>query len=162
MPTRLTNNIGTLIYNLLCKLTEATLDTMSSVLIKTFSDHQPYFILLNNVQTMNSPPVYVKTTKQDKESIQNFYNEIFISNELTSLNDNQDLNPNITYNILRQVIQNTKNKHIPYKLFKYNNYNRKSLNGLQMAQSNLFFICTMFIKDSKLLLPIPYNLTYKK
>ncbi len=96
MLTRLTNNNGTLIDNFVCKLTEATLDTMSGVLIKMFSDHQPYFILLNNVQTMDSPPVYVKITKPDKESIQNIYNEILISNELTSLNDNQDLNPNIT------------------------------------------------------------------
>ncbi len=39
VPTGLTNNNGTLIDNFLCKLTEATLDTMSGVLIKTFSDH---------------------------------------------------------------------------------------------------------------------------
>ncbi len=71
---------------------------MSGVLIKMFSDHQPYFILLNNVQTMDSPPVYVIIAKQDKESIQTFYNKILISKELTSLNNNQDLNPNITYN----------------------------------------------------------------
>ncbi len=38
----------------------------------------------------------MKITKQDKRSIQYIYNEILISNELTSLNDNQDLNLNIT------------------------------------------------------------------
>ncbi len=58
---------------------------------------------------MESPPVYIKITKQYKEFIQIFYKEIFTS----SLNDNQD--PNITYNIVHQVIQNTKNKHMPCK-----------------------------------------------
>ncbi len=41
---------------------------------------------------MDSPPVYIKITKQDKKYIQNLYNKIFTSNELTSLNDNQDQN----------------------------------------------------------------------
>ncbi len=38
LPTRLSNKHGTLIDNFLCKLTEATLDTTSGVLIKKFSD----------------------------------------------------------------------------------------------------------------------------
>ncbi len=80
---------------------------------------------------MDSPPVYVKITKLDKESIQNFYNEILISNELTSLNDNQDLNPNITYNILHQVIQNAKNKHVPCKFVKYKKYKHKKSNWIK-------------------------------
>ncbi len=53
---------------------------------------------------MDSLNVYVKITKQDKESIQNFYNEILISDERIYLHNNQDLNPNITYNILHQII----------------------------------------------------------
>ncbi len=34
VPTRLTNNNGSLIDNFLCKLTETTLETMSGVIIK--------------------------------------------------------------------------------------------------------------------------------
>ncbi len=41
VPTRLTNTHGTLIDNFLCKLTDNTFDTLSGVLIKMFSDHQP-------------------------------------------------------------------------------------------------------------------------
>ncbi len=126
VPTRLTNNNGTLIDIFLCKLTEATLDSMTGVIIKKFSDHQPYFILLNKVQTIDSPPVYIKITKQDKESIQNFYNEILTSNELDFLIDNQAQNQNITYNIVHKVIQNAKNKHMPCKLVKYDKYKHKT------------------------------------
>ncbi len=115
-----------------------TLDIISGVLIKMFSDHQPYFFLLNIVQTMDSPPVYVKITKQDKKSIQNFYNEILISNELTSLNDNQDVNP--------------------CKLVKYN----KSKHKKSKWTTYRYFIGTNFMNDLRLLILIPYNFTYKK
>ncbi len=74
VPTRLTNNHGTLIDNFPCKLTESSLDITAGVLIKRFSDHQPYFILLNNVQIRDSHPVFVKVTKQDNESRHHFYN----------------------------------------------------------------------------------------
>ncbi len=79
VPTRLTNNNGTLIDNFLCKLTESTLDTTYGVLINKLSDHQPYFILLNNVDTRDPPPKFIKINKQDKKSIQNFHNEILTS-----------------------------------------------------------------------------------
>ncbi len=79
VPKRLTNNHGTLIDIFVSKLTDNTLDITSDVLIKRFSDYQPYFILLNNILTKDSPPVYVKITKKDNESIQSFHNEILTS-----------------------------------------------------------------------------------
>ncbi len=83
----------------MCKLT----DTISGVLIKRFSDHQPYFILLNNILTKDSPPVYVKITKQDNESIQSFHNEILTSDKLIHLNSDIIEDPNYTYNVLHSV-----------------------------------------------------------
>ncbi len=50
-----------------------------------FSDYQPYFILLNNILSKDSLPVYVKITKQDSEAIQNFHNEILTSEKLVNL-----------------------------------------------------------------------------
>ncbi len=65
LPTRLTNNHGTLIDNFFCKLTEHTLDTLSGILIRKFSDHQPYFTILNSLQTKKHAPKYIIKTKQD-------------------------------------------------------------------------------------------------
>ncbi len=104
----------------MCKLTDNTLDTTSGVLIKRFSDHQPYFILLINILTKDSPPVHVKITKQDNESIQSFHNEILTSDKLINLNSDIIKDPNNAYNALHGVIQNAKNKHMPTKLMKYN------------------------------------------
>ncbi len=72
VPTRLTNIHGNLFNTFLCKLTENTLDATSGVLIKWFSDHQPYFISLNTLLTKDSPPVYFKITKQDNQAIHIF------------------------------------------------------------------------------------------
>jgi hypothetical protein len=125
VPTRLTNANGTLIDNFLCKLTENTLDTTSGVLIKKFSDHQPYFIILNNVLTKDSPPVYVRITKQDSETTQKINQEILTSEKLINLKSDLKENPNKTYNILHSVIQDAKNKHMPSKLIKFTKYKHK-------------------------------------
>ncbi len=121
----LTNTHGTLIDNFLCKLTDNTLDTTSGVLIKKFSDHQPYFILLNNILTKDSPLEYVKIMKQDNEAIQKFHNEILTWDKLINLKSDLNEDPNNTYNILHSVIQDAKDKHMPTKLIKYNKYKHK-------------------------------------
>ncbi len=41
LPTRLSNKHGTLIDNVLCKLTENNLNTSSGIRINQFADHQP-------------------------------------------------------------------------------------------------------------------------
>ena len=64
--------------------------------MKMFSDHQPYFILLNNILTKDFPPVYVKITKQDKEAIQNFHNEILTLDKLLNLKNDLIEDPNTT------------------------------------------------------------------
>ncbi len=90
LPTRLSNKHGTLIDNFLCKLTETIFDTTSGILIKKFSDHQPYFIILKNIKHKDHKPKYIKTAKQDMESMQNFHDEI--QNALNHANLNRDLN----------------------------------------------------------------------
>ncbi len=59
LPTRLTNNHGTLIDNFFCKLTEHALDTFSGIPIRKFSNHQSYFTILNSLQTKKHPPKYL-------------------------------------------------------------------------------------------------------
>ncbi len=78
-----------------------------------FSDHQPYFILRNNINVIDQPPVFVRITKQDKDSLINFQNEISGSDELNTLIENLMVDPYINYNTLHKILQNAKNKHMP-------------------------------------------------
>ena len=77
----------------------------------------------------NAPLVFVKLTKQYNESRHNIYNKVLTSKELLTLLDNPNENPNNSYNILHQIIQNTKTNSMASKLVKYNKYNIKILNG---------------------------------
>ncbi len=130
LPTRLSNKYGTLIDNFFCKLTEATIDTISGILTKKFTDHQPYFILLNNIQLKTYTPRFIRINQQDQESIKNFHNEVLNSIPLINLNENPKNDPNINYNIFHNVNQNAKSIHMSPKIVKFNKYKHKSQNGL--------------------------------
>ena len=125
LPTRLTNNNGTLIDNFLCKLTESTLNTTSGIIIEKISDHQPYFTILNNTLTGNNPPHYVKISKSDKKSINHFHEAIATSECLQSLNTNLTQDPNINLSILQDTIQTAKNKYLPEKMVKFDKHKHK-------------------------------------
>ncbi len=125
LPTRFTNKHGTLIDNFLCKLTETTLDTTSGILCKKFSDHQPYFTILNNFQLKYIPVTYIKINKQNKESIEKFEKDILASNKLNNINADLTQDPNINYNILNETIQMAKDAHMPHKLVRFNKYKHK-------------------------------------
>ena len=130
LPTRLTNNNGTLIDNFLCKLTDCTLDTTSGVLLNKFSDHQPYFTVLNNLTSKHHIPHYVKITKNDKESINNFHRALATSNSLQSLDNTNTNDPNINFAILQESIQNAKNIHLPEKYVKFDKHKHKKSNWI--------------------------------
>ncbi len=67
LPTRLSIKHGTLIGNFFGKLTETTVYTTSGILVKKFSDHQPYFTLLDNFIINNPTSKYIQINKQDSK-----------------------------------------------------------------------------------------------
>ncbi len=125
LPTRLSNIHGTLIENFLCRLSETTLDTTSGILIKKLSDHQPYFTILNNINVKHHKPKNIKVTKQDNESKQQFHYEILHCLEHENLTNDITQDPNINYNILHNIVQNAKMKHIPQKSVRFHKYKHK-------------------------------------
>ena len=127
LPTRLTNNNGTLIDNILCKLTHNTLDTTSGIMTNKLSDHQPYFTILNNITLKDPPPRYVKINTNDTESINKFYQALSQSDRLNSLNETPTQDPNINYSILHETIQMAKNVHLPEKMVKFDKHKHKKI-----------------------------------
>ena len=124
LPTRLSLKHGTLIDNLFCKLSEHTLETTSGILIKKFSDHQPYFTLIDNLIANNPTPKFITVTKQDAESQRKFQEQLQESAEI-NLEINVNIDPNINYNILHNLIQASKELHLPSKLVRFNKYKHK-------------------------------------
>ena len=76
LPTRLSGNCGTLIDNFFCRISQNTLDASSGILIKQFSDHQPYFICLDIDTRHAKPPRYVHIQSESPKALDDFYKEI--------------------------------------------------------------------------------------
>ncbi len=62
-----------------------------------FSDHQPYFTVIDNAQHCNSSPKYKLINEQDKDSINKFHKETIQSLQNASISDSLTTNPNVNY-----------------------------------------------------------------
>ena len=88
LPTRFTETSGTLIDNFFCKLTNITIESVAGILTKKFSDHQPYFILLNAIIEKPHMPKYIKIRVQSEYAFNNFKKGVQSSNIYDSLDNN--------------------------------------------------------------------------
>ena len=93
----------------------------SGILAKQLSDNQPYFTFLNTVSHTEPLQRYIKITVQNSDSISDFIHEVFSSNVYSKI----DQSPNVNYDILHDVMQCAKNKHMPYKTVKLKKYKQE-------------------------------------
>ena len=105
LPTRFSNNNGTLIDNLFCRIDKYAKQPKSGILTKQFSDHQPCFTFLNNVQLEDKPPTYIIIRIQSEQAISNFVHDITSSDVYNKLNQSPTADPNVNYNMLHDVIK---------------------------------------------------------
>ena len=124
-PTRFSNKHGTLIDNIFCRLSGETMETTSGILIKKFSDHQPYFTILDGVHTKEPPIKYIRVSKNDQACVEKFHDEIIAKLSSSNMNENLSQDPNVNYNILHDIIQKAKSTHMPTKLVRFNRYKHK-------------------------------------
>ncbi len=103
LPTRFSNNNGTLIDN------------------------------LNNVQLKDKPPKYITIRIQSQQAISNFVHDITSSDVYNKLNQSPNADPNVNYNMLHEVIKLAKDKHMPYKTVKFKKYKHKNSTWITLA-----------------------------
>ena len=124
-PTRFSKNNASLIDQIWCRLSDISLDSTSGILVDKFSDHQPYFTILNSIDKFEQPPTFVNIRKQDDQSVKNFEAEIEILLLQSKFFCDTHDDPNGSYNALHDIIQTAKAKHMPDRLVKYNKYKHK-------------------------------------
>ena len=69
LPTRFTTRAGTLIDNFFCNLTKRILQSTAGILIKKFSDHQPYFMFVNTTLKEDHTTKFIQVNVQNKEAM---------------------------------------------------------------------------------------------
>ena len=130
LPTRLTSNTGTLIDNILCKMSNDISQITSGILTMKISDHQPIFVSLNYVYNLNKSSKYIKITKRDELSVEKF--RAFLRSRINNtvfVNDT-NANPNENYDLLNSIIKEGLEIHMPSKIVKFNKKKHKKENWI--------------------------------
>ena len=125
LPTRFTRTNGTLIDNFFCKLCKYVLESTAGILTKRFSDHQPYFMMLNTNQKTNPPPKFIKKYNTSDEAMLNVRHEIQSEELFNKLDKSCTADINLNYEMLNDEILRAKHKHMRCKLVKFNKYKHK-------------------------------------
>ena len=131
LPTKFSNNNGTLIDNLFCRIDKYAKQPKSGILTKQFSDHQPCFTFLNNVQLKDKPPKYITIRIQSQQAISIFLNVITSSDVYNELNQSPTADTNVNYNKLHEVIKLS--KHMSYKTVKFKKYKHNKSTWITLA-----------------------------
>ena len=132
LPTRLSERNGTLIDNFYCKLSPSCNPT-SGILIKKFSDHQPYVTFLHSTRKNTPTPRYIQSTTHTEEAYTNLASELNKTDTWGNLNKNPTADPNLNYNVFIEILQSAKEKHLPSKLIRFKKYKHKKSTWITMG-----------------------------
>ena len=126
LPTRFSDNRASLIDNIFCRVSgDFSSNASTGVLTKKISDHQPYFISLNNLGLQKPSSRLIKFVKFDKTSVEKLKHEIQkfeFENEFDTT-ETADLNSN--YGKFHHILTSLKDKYLPLKTMKFNKHRHR-------------------------------------
>ena len=124
-PTRITRNSGTLIDNVLTKISNNFSNTTSGICAIRISDHLPYFVCLDYLTNENKHPKYVKVKNHSMHNIDCL--KTYLTNaKIFEMLDNSDPSAvDSNYERFNEVLLKGIKLHMPTKLVKYNKYKHK-------------------------------------
>ena len=106
------------------KLIELFYD-ISGIFINHISDHQSIFTTTSTKFSIEMQDLYVTIQTNDDASLNNFVTELRNMNITDSLNNNVNANPSKNYDTFIKLLQDAKDKHLPVRKIKFNEYKHK-------------------------------------
>ena len=125
LPTRLSNNRGTLIDNIYCKLSSKSINSSSGILISGLSDHLPYFLSINLCKNREIHDKFIYTNRHSSDSFNKFKGAVAAAEILEKMNSDINENPNYNYDIIHNTLVTLKQKYLPSKKVKFNKRKHK-------------------------------------
>ena len=126
-PTRFSTLNGSIIDNILCKLSEASLTSTSGIFIDQFSDHLSCFISLDLMSPKHNYTKFVDLPDYSYDKIMKLKQTLENVDIYDKLDHNSNNDPNENYNILETTIKSAIDEAIPSKKIRFNKYkHRKS------------------------------------
>ena len=137
LPTRFSRDSCTLIDQIFCKFSTATITSTAGILMSSISDHLPYFITINNMQSkIRMTPNLVQIRVNNESSIKRYCESVGQSRIIEQLDVNITANPNSNYNILDDILHELHEKHFPTKKVRFNQYKHKKSTWITMGIIN--------------------------
>ena len=102
LPTRLSNNRGTLIDNIYCKLSSKSINSSSGILISGLSDHLSYFLSINLCKNREIHDKFIYTNRHSSDSFNKFKGAVAAAEILEKMNSDINENPNYNYDSTKQ------------------------------------------------------------
>ena len=128
LPTRICDTTSTLIDNVYTNVIEK--EHTCGILVRPISDYQMYFCMMNeNYIKPKTKQKYVEIEVCNQESLEKFKTEIAHAEIYTKLKKDLTDDPNTNYEMLSQILEMTKNKHIPKRLKSLTNGNTEKKDG---------------------------------
>ena len=126
LPTRFSQNSCSLIDQLYIKISSSTRVTTAGIIMSNISDHQPYFIVLDQIKSEQiSPKTVLIINKNTPAATKHFYDAVVQANIYEKLNKDTLSDPNSNYDLLENILCNLYDKHFPTKLVKLKKYKHK-------------------------------------
>ena len=114
-----------MIDNFFFTLTKHTLDSTAGILIKKFSDHQPYFLILDTALKKEQSSKFVHINIQNEAAMLKVKHYLTSCEICKKLDVSPNADTNINYNIILDEIDRAKNKFMPNKMVKLKKYKHK-------------------------------------
>ena len=114
LPTRISNSSVTLIDNFLCKITKHSSNSIAGILLTSLPDHFPYFISYS--KSGKRADKYIEVKQTSHVSINNFKSEIANSDINSKMNKDIDSDPNISYDIIHNILKSATKQHLAPKI----------------------------------------------
>ena len=126
LPTRFSMHSCSLLDNIFCKLSPNTIKTSSGIIHTGISDHFPYFVCIENPSPSKRNTTKLVPKKYNVEKArQAFLLDLESQDIYGMLNTNIDCNPNDNYAIFAKIMEETREKHFPNVLVKFNKHRHK-------------------------------------
>ena len=115
LPTRLSRKKATLIDHIFYKSASKSNTTNGGIIVSNISDHLMPFICLDKNVKRAILPKTVSYQTSDTKSINNFVTAVGQIDFSSHINADLNTDPNITYEVLKSLLVNSVNVHLPFK-----------------------------------------------
>ena len=125
LPTRFSKRSATLIDHLFCRDYADMTTVKSGIILTKISDHLPCFSVLKIQKFKKQTPKFITISAVNKNSIDNFKQDVATQIDNTSFEKGLLSNPNINYDKLHDILLHCKHKNMPTKTVRFNKYKHK-------------------------------------